>query len=336
MAKPEKIVVVRYRFIGDTLLTIPFLRALRQLKPDAEIHLLVGEDAYDLMRHCPDIDQAIAFEPRKHGFWPSVQRIRQEGYTHAYLLKRSFSSAFMVWLAGIPNRIGFNTDHRRLLLTKAIAYTPTQQHEAQCFLDLLPGYPQGALDLSIESWIPEEVETKILSQFNLSAPQKVLVHVTSTNAAKCWPLDAFKTLIQTLLACEDTHLYFLGVEAEKALYENLKASFSNDEQSMMHNLCGQTTLLESLAVVKHMDLVVANDSGMIHMAAAMNTPVVAIFGPSDPKQWHPLSKRYTIVHHPQMACRPCRLNITCHHEYPCLSEITPEQVLRACKTYLKS
>lgn len=336
MPKPSKIVVARYRFIGDTLLTIPFLRALRQQHPEAEIHLLVGEDAYDLVADCPYINRAIPFEPRKLGFWKAVRLIRDERYDTAYLLKRSFSSAMMTALAGVPQRIGFNTDHRGLLLTTRIPYRPTEQHEAACFLDLLPRSPETPPDLRLETWISEATFQKLASFFHFGEGPRIVLHITSTNPAKCWPLRHFTALAENLIGQYHAQLYFLGPAPERPQYDALIQHLGDTHAASLHNLCGNTSLVESMALLKHMDLVVANDSGMIHMAAAMKTPVVSIFGPSDPSQWYPLSERASIVTHPSLTCRPCRMKITCNHQYPCLTEITPEMVFAACKPYLTS
>jgi ADP-heptose:LPS heptosyltransferase len=83
-------------------------------------------------------------------------------------------------------------------------------------------------------------------------------------------------------------------------------------------------------------LMVANDSGMIHMGAAADIPVIALFGPMDPNQWRPLCRQSVVMAQPHLPCRPCRMNITCDNRYPCLTEITPQKVFEACKAYLTS
>lgn len=334
-ANPQKIVVFRYRFIGDTLLTIPFLRALRGQFPQAEIHLLVGKDGFDLVKDCPYLDKTIVFEPREQGFWQSVRLVKAGQYDRAYLLKRSFSSALMAFLAGIPERIGFNTDHRGLLLTTRVPYRETEKHEAACFLDLLPQAQQAAND-TLETWIPDEILQKMGSFVQNTTQPKVVLHATSTNPAKCWPVSHFVMLAEQLASTYQASLYFLGTAAEKDIYDNLITALPQSVQAACSNLCGQTTVLESLALLKQMDLVVANDSGMVHMAAACNTPLVCLFGPMDPNQWRPLSQNATILVNESLPCRPCRMKITCNNLYPCLTEITPETVLDACKTYLTS
>jgi heptosyltransferase II len=330
-----RIVVARYRFIGDTLLSIPFLKTLREKNPDAVIDLLVGADGYPLMEDCPYINQAIVFEPRELGFFQAVKKIREGRYEAAYLLKRSFSSALMMFLAQVPQRIGFDTDHRGFLLTRKMPYREFDQHEAQCFLDLLD-VSSSPSDLRLESWIPQSVAEKALSLLDAGSGPRIVLHATSTNLAKRWPLAHFQALAETLVSQFQARLYLLGSPSEAGFYDMLTEGLSSKSRQMTHNLCGKTTVQESLALLKSMDLVVANDSGMIHMAAAADVPIISIFGPMDPQQWHPLSDRSTVITHADLACRPCRLKPTCNDQYFCLTEISPTLVLNACKPYLKS
>lgn len=328
-----KIAVMRYRFVGDTLLTIPFLRALRAQYADAEIDMLVGQDGHAVMAECPYLDKAIVFEPRQLGFWGAVSLLRQQHYDRAYVLKRSFSSALMVALADIPERVGFDTEHRGLLLTQRIPYRGGKQHEAQCFLDALPEADHA--DTRLDVWVPPDMEQAALGFLKPAQGPRIALHATS-HPAKCWPLQHYKTLAERLVEMYDAQLYLMGVANEAPFYGRLLHAVSPRVREATVNLCGQTGMLESLALLRRMDLVVASDSGMVHMAAAVNTPLVALFGPTDPQQWHPLSDNYTVVSHPTLPCRPCRMKITCNHQFPCLAEIEPEVVLNACKAYLTS
>ncbi len=334
--KPQKIVVARYRFIGDTLLTVPFLRALRHQNPEAEIHLLIGQDGYPLMRECPYIDQAIAFEPRKLGFWKATKQIQQQHYDCAYVLKRSFSSALMMRLAGIPDRIGFDTEHRGFLLTRRVPYREKTQHEAQCFLDLLPQTPRETPDLHLETWLPDSVLESAKGFLQETTGAHIALHVTSDQLAKTWPIRHFQALAEMLVSEYNASLYCLGIASEWDVGEDFRQGVSDAVKAQTVNLCGKTDLLESLALLKHLDLVVANDSGLVHMAAAVNTPLVALFGPMDPNQWRPLSENATVLTHPDLTCQPCRMKITCNQLYPCMTEITPQQVMEVCRASLKS
>ena len=139
-----KILVMRYRFIGDTLLTIPFLRNLRDEYPDAQIDMLVAPVSGEIIDKCPYVNNFIYFDTtKKHryenkenqekkDFWSYVKLLRAQNYDKAYVLKRSFSSAFLAFAAGIKERIGFDTEMRGFLLTKKVPYIENR-HEIECF-----------------------------------------------------------------------------------------------------------------------------------------------------------------------------------------------------------
>ena len=196
-----RILVIRYRFIGDTVLTIPALRNLRQAHPDAQIDMLVGPVSGDVLLDCPYINNLIYFDTtRKHkyentnktkkNFFSYVKLLRQNKYDKAYVLKRSFSSALLAFLAGIPERIGFNTEHRGFLLTKKIKYIKNK-HEIECFLDVLRADNIIINNNYLENWISAESENKIkniLNNYDISGKLKALVHATSGNINKQWPV----------------------------------------------------------------------------------------------------------------------------------------------------
>lgn len=338
LMRPQRIAVLKHRYIGDTLLTIPFLESLRHQYPEAHLTLLVSPGFLPLMSQCPWIDEVQGFEPHESGFWSAMGTLRAGQYDRIYLLKRSLSTALMSWLAGIPERIGFNTEGRGCLLTRSIPYRSHHVHEAQCYLDLLedpnsqrPGAP---LSCAVYPWLTTPVPPAVLAQLDHNRP-RVVIHPTSTNPAKCWPVQHYVSLCRQLLAVADVQLVFLGTLDDYPLVHQLFAQLPSERLGQCLNLCGHTSLTESMALLAHMDLVVGNDSGMIHMAAAMDRPVIALFGPMDPKQWAPLSPKAMVLTHPNLPCRPCRLKITCQQTFPCLVEISPDTVLQLCLQHLQ-
>ena len=335
-APPDRIAVLRYRFIGDTLLSLPFLKTLRRSAPKAHITLLTGPECVELMRQCPYVDEVVAFEPRQDGWLKSLGILRKGRYDRAYILKRSLSSALLVRLAGISERIGFGTEGRSWLLTQSVRYRPDEVHEATCFMDLLgisTNYTR--LELDAVDWLARPAP---LSKLPDPLPQPLVVlHTTSTNPAKCWPIESFTTLARDLINGFDAHLLFLGTQADNPTVQLLMANLTAEQRARCTNLCGKTNLSDSMALLRHVHLVVGNDSGMIHMAAAMNRPVVALFGPADPVQWAPIPRDQTMVEVAtvdNLKCRPCRMRIRCGHQYPCMTDLTPQSVLHLCKPIL--
>ncbi len=345
--KPRrKILVIRYRFIGDTLLAVPFLRNLRAAYPDAQIDMLVAPNSGEVLRDCPYINELLWFDTtRKHryenraerpkSFWHYVGLLRKRQYDTAFVLKRSFSSAALAFLAGIPERIGFNTEGRGLLLTQAVPYRK-HDHEVDSFLSLLEAANIPVLDGHLESWWSDTETSKAeqvladIKAYDPSAKRHVVVHLTSSNIAKQWPSSHAKHLVEWLLTRKDCHVHCLGAPSDAPLYESLKTSILSAYRKRVHIHCGQFSLLESMAFLKQMNLVVGVDSGTLHMAAATGVPVVALFGPMNALKWGPPNSR---IVQQALACRPCDLAKPCHFDFACMKDLQPEAVIETIRVY---
>src|SRR5512137_927632 len=168
----NRILVMRYRFIGDTVLTVPFLRNLREAFPRARIDLMLEPFSGQVIEGCPYVDRIIPFELKTiHKYSGTSDRgklgaylhyrslIRRERYDAAFVLKRSLSSALLVWAAGIPRRIGFSTEGRQFLLTDRVAYRH-DQHEVENFLDCLRALELPVRSKHLELWTTPEQDRK--------------------------------------------------------------------------------------------------------------------------------------------------------------------------------
>lgn len=365
-----KILVIRYRFIGDTVLTIPFLRNLRKVYPDSQIDMLVGPISGDVLLECPYIDNLIYFDTtRKHkyenssekrkSFWSYVKLLRQNKYDKAYVLKRSFSSAALAFLSGIKQRIGFNTENRGFLLTKKLPYAK-DSHEIECFLDVLRADNISAVDNHLENWISPESENKIqeiLSNYDLSDKKKVLIHATSGNINKQWPNEHFAEIIKYLSNERNTQVFFAGTAKDSEIYEEILKIIPTELNNKPINLCGKLSIQDSTALINKMDFVVGSDSGTLHIAASVNVPVIGIYGPMNPRKW----RAWGEIHRPvclDMPCIPCdlkneftlhrlltaaasgftpaSLRPKCDKNYACIKNITPEMVIKEIDLLLLS
>jgi len=367
----KKILVIRYRFIGDTVLTIPFLRNLRRAYPDAQIDMLVGPVSGDVLLDCPYIDNLIYFDTtRKHKyenptaknelqklptkqssasafftpasqekrktFWSYVKLLRQNKYDKAYVLKRSFSSAALAFLAGIKQRIGFDTENRGILLTKKILYVKNR-HEIECFLDVLKADDIYVRDNHLENWISKKSEEKIqeiLSNYDFSDKQKALVHATSGNINKQWSIENFAKIITHLSNEKNIRVFFTGTAKDSEIYEKILSLIAPELQNKPINLCGKLSIQDSTALINKMDFVVGSDSGTLHIAASLNIPVIGIYGPMNPKKWSAWGE----IHKPvylDMPCIPCDLRKKCEQDYACIKNITPEMVINEIESLIK-
>ncbi|MBQ9244788.1 lipopolysaccharide heptosyltransferase II [bacterium] len=336
----KKILVVRYRFIGDTILSIPFLRNLRYANPDAQIDMLVAPGSGEIVEDCPYVDNFIYFDTtrkykyekaagKKKNFWYYVKLLRKQKYDKAYILKRSFSSAILCFFAGINQRIGYDTEFRSCLLTKKIPYDKNK-HESLCFLDLLKSDGIEVKDTYLESWINPETNKKIDDiLFENRAPKDkkmVVVSVTATNEGKIWDINNFARIIEYLSNEKNLQVLFLGSDEDREIYHNIK--YNTALKIIPLNLCGFVNLKESLALLKRSEFIVGNDSGGLHMASSVGTPVIGLYGPMSVDKWRALGDN-NICLKADLPCIPCGLSKKCPNDKACMKAIKVEQVKAA-------
>ena len=336
--KARKILVMRYRFIGDTVLTVPFLRNLRQAYPEARIDLMLEPFSGQVLEGCPYVDRIIPFEFKTiHKYSAASQRgrlagyahywklLRQEGYDAAFALKRSLSSALLIRAAGIPRRIGFATEGRTLLLTDPVPYRQ-DQHEVQNFLDCLRFLDIPVLDDTLELWPSVDNDCKVSALFNDAGWKKedlkIIIHASASLPAKQWPLDRFAAVMKVLKERYVARFIYTGAPADAALYQELERRGPFNGM----NLCGKTGLHANLSVYREAHLFFGVDSGPMHMAAAVGVPVVALFGPTDERKWGPRGEGHVVITK-RLSCYPCK-----PHKCPdndCMKKITVEEALEA-------
>ncbi len=333
-----KILVMRYRFIGDTLLTVPFLRNLREAFPDAQIDMLVAPVSGEIIDKCPYVDNFLYFDTtKKHryenkegvekkDFWFYVKLLREREYDKAYVLKRSFSSAFLAFASGIKERVGFDTEMRGFLLTKRVPYVE-DKHEIDCFLDVLKADGVEVKDDYLENWIEgsETEKVKNVLRINSVNPdsnvKKVIVHATSGNRKKEWSKENWARIVEYLSNEKGVQVLFNGTKNDSETYEEIMSFVQSELKIPPVNLCGCFSLRESLAFTALCDLLVGVDSGNLHIAASVGVPVIGIYGPMNTKKWA-AHERDAVVIKTDLPCQPCGLKKKCKRNYQCISDIS--------------
>ncbi len=340
-----KILVMRYRFIGDTLLTIPFLRNLRDEYPDAQIDMLVAPVSGEIIDKCPYVNNFIYFDTtKKHryenkenqekkDFWSYVKLLKAQNYDKAYVLKRSFSSAFLAFAAGIKERIGFDTEMRGFLLTKKVPYIENR-HEIECFLDVLRADGITPKDNYLENWVEISELEKVkeaMREKNIrpeAETLKIIVHATSGNRKKEWAKEKWAQIIQWLSNEKKVQVIFNGAKNDYQTYEEIMSYIENNGENLKIppvNFCGQFSLRETLALTKLCDLIVGCDSGNMHIAASVETPAITIFGPMNAEKWKPWEAEAVVIK-TSLPCQPCGLKTHCSRDYRCIKDISVERV----------
>ena len=351
----KKVLILRYRFIGDTVLTIPFIRNLREKLPQTFIDVLVSPNSGELLEGNPDLNKIIYFdntkfhkyEERKQGdrkdainrastthttFFSCVKALRKENYDLVFVLKRSFSSALLAALSGAKYKIGFNTEFRSFLLTHSLRYDKNL-HELDNFLSCL-----APLNINPIKYNPVIFPTKLetakangfLVRFDRFKP-KVLIHASSAHPYKMWPKRYFSQLIDFLFEQYQSQFVFTGAKIDKEIYDKIISQCKNRKKITMQNLCGLTSLRECFSLYQGLDLAICVDSGNAHIAAASGIPTYVLYGPTEPKQWLPIGRKVFPVRLEQLLpCQPCNVKVQCSH-LSCMKLLTPELVFNTLK-----
>lgn len=336
---PVKIMVRATNWIGDAVMSLPALEALRPRFPSSEIVVVAKPWVAELYSNHPAGFRTIVYDSEEEhqgrkGLRKLIEDLRKEQFDVAILLQHAFQAAWIAWRAGIPLRIGYRTDGRGALLTDAITLPPPGYvgHQSSEYLELLfragllsdrPA-PVRAVRLTVtkteQRWAAEA-----LKALGLSGPRHFvgLNPGASFGPAKRWPVEQYAQLGDRLVGALGADVLVFGSKAERPLAEAVA-------RAMQHTpvvLAGTTTLRQWMAFTERCRLVVSNDSGPMHVAAAVGAPVVAIFGSTDDEATGPLSPWARVVKHP-VPCSPCGLR-TCPIDLRCMHEITVDEVHRA-------
>jgi len=341
-----RILVVCTRYIGDTVLAIPFLRNLRRAFPDAAIDVCAEGAARMVLADCPYVDELVCWDRpagrrtlaaslaaiRRQAAW-----LRSRGYERAFLLKRSLSGSLLATLAGIPRRVGFAAEGR-MLLTTAIA-PARSRHQAARYLDLLRAEGLPVDDGRNENWVTPDAAAEVAALLEpLPADRsRVFVAMRSTAKEKHWPADRWAVLLTRLVMEHRCEIVLCGSPADVAAHEAVQEMVGPLVAAHLHDFSRHVPLRSTGALLARMDALVGVDTGLVHLAASHDVPVVVLFGPTDPNRWSPWSPRATVLR--SAAVRPAlrdRLGLSRNAEtgaWPAgtadLAEIGVGEVLRA-------
>jgi heptosyltransferase-2 len=302
--RPLRILVIRYRFIGDTVLAIPFLRNLRRAFPAAKIDVLAEPVSGDTLAHCPYKDELLFYAPRLKGekkraapfptSLPGAAKfLRARHYDRCYILRRSFSSAILPLLAGIPHRAGFATEGRGWLLQRSTPYA--DKHEVECFLDVLRADGIPVTDTHNENWTDPATDQRVAAALPAGSRPRVFVCAKSIVPSKDWAPDRFAQLIAWLVNERGCEIHLCDSPGLAGYYEEIRAALPAPLARDWIDWSRQLSIRESNSLFKRMDLAVGIDTGLLHIAASFHVPVVALFGPLEPWRWHPWDTRHTIL-----------------------------------------
>lgn len=344
-----KSVVVRgTNWVGDAVMTVPALRALRGLLPHAHITLATRPWAKGLFSDADFIDDLLIYERRPRDVRAVVRQAREwrrRRFDVALLFQNAFEAAVIAAGARVPVRLGYATDNRRTLLTHPLALPAwkSERHEVFYYLNIvaelerlldgttgvLQQAPAFALRVSPER---QAQARELLNAHGANPLRRRLVALCpgSTNSrAKRWPAEAYAALADKFIEEAGADVVLIGAADELEVSLAVKALMRG--QPLM--LTGQTDLAQAVAVLSLVDALVSNDTGPAHIAAALERPTLVIFGPTDPRTTRPFSETAEIIVRPP-DCAPCMLR-DCPIDHRCLTAITPAEVFTRAGALMK-
>ena len=332
--------IVAPAWIGDTVMAQPLFMRLHEKTPGLQLDALAPRWVAPTLQRMPEIAQIID-NPFAHGElslgarYALARQLDKAGYQRAYILPNSLKSALIPFLAGIPERIGFTGEARYGLINRRHTLDEAalpQMAERFAQLAEAPGapLPRPLQNPRLASSREQQSTTlSALATFGIAArPDKIAVFCPGAEygPAKRWPARHFAALADALHA-RGYAVWLLGSPKDKAVGDEIIQLASPD--AAPRNLCGATSLTQAIDLIAAADFVVCNDSGLMHVAAALDRPLIAVYGSSSPGFTPPLSKRAQIISL-NLDCSPCFKRECPLGHLDCLNKLEPQRVLDAC------
>ena len=335
----NRILVIAPNWIGDAVMSQPLLAAIKASYPHAVIDVLATPWVAPVYWACSAVNELIEADLRHGQLQWGLRRalaaqIKKRNYASCYVLPNSLKSALIPWLANIPVRIGYQGELRRFLLTETKANSPKTQRipmvEHYANLCVPSSNPDSTLrlpHLSPRASALEAAHTRLQAVGIQTDALVVFCPGAEYGPSKRWPAAHFAALAQSILNTKPTaSVVLLGSPSDRAIGDAIVSSAAS--QGRMFNWCGATSLDEAIAIISLCSKVVSNDSGLMHIAAALQVPQVAIFGSSDPSHTPPNSVKATIISL-HLPCNPCHQRECPLGHLNCLNQISPERVFTA-------
>lgn len=343
----SRILVRATNWIGDAVMTMPAVQRLRELEPNAHIALLCPAKLHDLWRNNPHVSEAIPYDSR-----PDLRALRRMKFDAAILFPNSFRAAWEAMRAGIPCRVGFAGHRRRWLLTDVVREArdelpvykdreidgirfrvksfPVVRHQSRRYLDLI-SYLGGNRDFvmpRIHFGVEDLPRTRDL-MLDDGRPLFAINAGAEFGPAKRWMTDRFAAAALMVSEQIDCRWLLLGGRGDVPIAAEIerKLRVRLTDESTVINKAGQTELTGLFALLKLTRVLLTNDTGPMHIAYALGTPLVAVFGSTSPELTGPLGETSVVLRQP-VECSPC-FQRECPVDFRCMNRITAEQAAAA-------
>ena len=321
-----KILVVAPSWIGDTILAQPLLALLKRKHPGVRIEVLAAAWSAPLLARMTEVDAVIA-NPFKHGELDFGARralgrlLASADYSAAYVLPNSWKSTLVPFFAGIPRRIGYHGEARYLLLNERHRLDVAAHPQlVQRYAALAGPLPANLPPPQLNSTREQQQAARLAMNLPLDATPVIFCPGAEYGPAKRWPAQHFAALAR-LVATPRHPVWLVGSDKDAAIGDKIVAA----AEGAALNLCGRSSLEQAIDLIASGSAVVSNDSGLMHVAAALERPLVALYGSSSPAYTPPLSAQAKIVSR-NLPCSPCFKRECPLGHFDCMNDITPQQV----------
>ena len=320
--------------LGDTIMAAYFLRSVKSQFPNCQLDVIVARGLTDLIQFMPYVDGIHAFSkkdfPGPIGNYKFGKLIRsKEKYDLLFCLPFSFSSALASFFSGAKIRIGYAAEHRDILFTKAIK-RPAGLHIVEEFNYLLESYT-----VKKTVFKPLNFHAEIDPSFSISKKKKIVLNIKSGPPSRSVPVNKAISIINSVLEKYDYEVLLTGAPNEVEYISEVKDAFKKNERVI--NLAGKTNLLELAYVIKQAECMITSDSGNAHIANAVGTPTVVLFGAAHPHRAKPYDQSISKALRLQdMECVPCQSEQCKFGDNRCLGNIASKDILDAMEELLES
>ncbi|MEZ8310472.1 lipopolysaccharide heptosyltransferase II [Vibrio splendidus] len=337
-----KILVIGPSWVGDMVMSQSLYITLKELYPDCQIDVIAPGWCKPILDRMPEVHQAIEM-PLGHGEFNLLKRhrlgrqLKDHNYTHAYICPNSAKSALIPWFAGIPKRTGWKGEMRYGLLNDlrpnkknfqymveryvALAHPKTDMIDSSSLggLENLP-HPKLAIDITAQQ---QTLEKYLLSQ------ERAVIGLcpgAEFGPSKQWPVTHYAQVANEMIN-QGQQVWLFGSAKDKETTQSIKSLVEHSNQQYVFDLAGKTSLIEVVDLLAACKSVVSNDSGLMHVAAAVGCHVVGVYGSTSPKYTPPLAKQVDIIS-TNIECRPCFKRECPLGHSKCLKDLKPDQVLK--------
>jgi heptosyltransferase-2 len=336
----ERMLIRGTNWIGDVVMTLPAVAAIRKTWPRARISILAKPWVDEVYRLSPDVDEIIPFaEPGRHagilGKWHLAGELRRYGFDCTILLQNAIEAAILARLASIPLRAGYNSDGRGALLTHSVRRTPAikEVHQIDYYREMVRalGCATAGRDVRL---LPgkdyDETAARLLRQFDIreGRPLIGIAPGAAYGPAKKWFPERFAAVADRLIDDTGAQAILFGSAGDK----ESTTTVARSARHPLVDIAGRTNLKEAMALIARCTLFLSNDSGLMHVAGALGIPTIAIFGSTNPATTSPVGEKSAVIHH-DVSCSPC-LKPVCPTDFRCMEMIGVDDVYAVARKLL--